>query len=96
MKILYIISQKRSGSKLIENSPGQHKQAISIGEFRMLKCHYLKEEPGELWNWKCNCGAEIKVTTSILTKNPSENTYNFKRRINFVSLKTIITIPVFY
>jgi len=60
MKILYIISQKRSGSTLIENLLGQHKQVISVGEFRMLKGHYLKEGPGELWNWKCNCGVEIK------------------------------------
>lgn len=59
MKILYIISQRRSGSTLIENLLGQHDQFISAGEFRMLKDHYLKQGPGELWDWKCNCGKEV-------------------------------------
>ncbi len=59
MKILYIISQRRSGSSLIENLLGQHEQIISVGEFRMLKGHCLKQGPGELWDWKCNCGKEV-------------------------------------
>ena len=60
MKILYIISQRRSGSTLIENLLGQHDEVISVGEFRMLKNHYFKKGPGYLWDWKCNCGADIE------------------------------------
>jgi len=60
MKLLYIISQRRSGSTLIENLLGQHQQVISVGEFRMLHGHYLKQGPGSIWDWKCNCGVHIE------------------------------------
>lgn len=59
MHIIYIISQRRSGSTLIENLLGQHPNVVSVGEYRLLKDHFHRRGPGKLWKWKCNCGEDI-------------------------------------
>lgn len=61
--ILYIISDKRSGSTLLENSLSKSKEAISLGEVAMLKNHVLKEGPGEKWGWNCSCGKALEDCT---------------------------------
>lgn len=57
--ILYIISDKRSGSTLLENILSKSKEAVSLGEVAMLKNHILKEGPGEKWGWNCSCGEAL-------------------------------------
>lgn len=57
--IVYIVSDRRAGSTLLENMLGQQQGIVSVGEMRMLQGHLKKEGPGEKWNWKCSCGEEI-------------------------------------
>ncbi len=57
--ILYIISDKRSGSTLLENILSKSNEAVSLGEVAMLKNHVLKEGAGEKWGWNCSCGAAL-------------------------------------
>lgn len=57
--IIYIVSDRRSGSTLLENLLGQIPSIVSIGELRMLQGHMKKEGPGEIWSWKCSCNNEI-------------------------------------
>lgn len=59
--ILYIISDKRSGSTLLENILSKSKEAVSLGEVAMLKNHILKEGPGEKWGWNCSCGEALSA-----------------------------------
>jgi len=59
--ILYIISDKRSGSTLLENILSKSNEAVSLGEVAMLKNHILKEGPGEKWGWTCSCGEALTV-----------------------------------
>lgn len=61
--ILYIISDKRSGSTLLENILSKSNEAVSLGEVAMLKNHILKEGPGEKWGWNCSCGEALENCT---------------------------------
>ena len=53
--VIYIISDRRSGSTLLENILSKSNETVSVGELAMLKGHILKEGPGEIWNWNCSC-----------------------------------------
>ena len=57
--VIYIISDRRSGSTLLENILSKSIEIVSIGELAMLKGHIEKNGPGDLWNWNCSCGKTI-------------------------------------
>src|SRR5438552_826210 len=57
--VIYIISDRRSGSTLLENILSKSTETVSISELAMLKGHICKEGPGEIWNWNCSCGKPI-------------------------------------
>jgi len=59
-QILYIVSDRRTGSTLLENLLGQLEGFASVGELRMLQGHLKHEGPGEKWGWKCSCGQEVR------------------------------------
>lgn len=57
--VIYIISDRRSGSTLLENMLSKSSETVSVGELAMLKGHICKEGPGEIWNWNCSCGQPV-------------------------------------
>ena len=57
--VIYIISDRRSGSTLLENILSKSAETVSVGELAMLKGHIYKEGPGELWTWNCSCGKPV-------------------------------------
>ncbi|SFP98894.1 Sulfotransferase family protein [Parafilimonas terrae] len=59
LTVIYIISDRRSGSTLLENMLSKSREILSVGELAMLKGHIYKEGPGELWNWNCSCGKPV-------------------------------------
>ncbi|MEO7210682.1 MAG: sulfotransferase [Chitinophagaceae bacterium] len=93
--ILYIISDKRSGSTLLENILSKSNEAVSLGEVAMLKNHVLKEGPGEKWGWNCSCGEALSACpfwSPVLQKVLSgQNSKEFETKINwpYTSLKAL-------
>ena len=57
--VIYIISDRRSGSTLLENILSKSDETVSVGELAMLKGHIIKHGPGEIWNWNCSCGKAV-------------------------------------
>lgn len=57
--VIYIISDRRSGSTLLENMLSKSSETVSVGELAMLKGHIKKQGPGEIWNWHCSCGQPV-------------------------------------
>ncbi len=57
--ILYIISDQRSGSTLLENILSKSSKTIPVGELRLLY-NYIKEVGvGNTERWKCSCGEKL-------------------------------------
>lgn len=54
--ILYIVSDVRSGSTLLENILSKSNEVVSVGELHHLDSHLHKGKWGSSWNWKCSCG----------------------------------------
>lgn len=59
--VIYVVSDRRSGSTLLENILSKSQQVVSVGELAMLHGHILKTGPGERWNWTCSCGKPVDV-----------------------------------
>ncbi|THD67744.1 hypothetical protein E7Z59_08805 [Robertkochia marina] len=59
MQLLYIMSDIRSGSTLLENILSKSPETISVGELRLLDSHLHKGIWGRRWNWCCSCGEEF-------------------------------------
>jgi hypothetical protein len=57
--ILYIMSDVRSGSTLLENILSKAPNVICVGELHHLDSHLHKGKWGKTWNWKCSCGKSI-------------------------------------
>ncbi|MBS1745033.1 MAG: sulfotransferase [Bacteroidetes bacterium] len=57
--VIYIISDRRSGSTLLENILSKSTETVSVGELAMLKGHIAKQGPGEIWHWNCSCGQPV-------------------------------------
>lgn len=57
--VIYVVSDRRSGSTLLENILSKSQQVVSVGELAMLHGHILKKGPGERWNWTCSCGKPV-------------------------------------
>jgi hypothetical protein len=58
-QILYIASSTRSGSTLLDYTLGKHANVVGIGEYCNIYGHYVKEGPGNAWDWKCSCGQTV-------------------------------------
>ncbi len=93
--ILYIISDKRSGSTLLENILSKSNEAVSLGEVAMLKNHVLKEGPGEKWGWNCSCGktlSECPFWSPVLQKvlkNMDSKEFDTKINWQYTSLYSL-------
>ncbi|WP_431124021.1 sulfotransferase [Flagellimonas flava] len=59
--IIYILSNQRSGSTLIENILSKSSQMVSIGESYLLGGHIQKTGPGGAWDWNCSCGSSMET-----------------------------------
>ena len=57
--LLYIASDVRSGSTLLDMLLGGHSQIEALGELQFLKSHVRREGTGYSWDWKCTCGADF-------------------------------------
>jgi hypothetical protein len=94
--VIYIISDRRSGSTLLENMLSKSGEIISVGELAMIKGHIDKQGPGIFWNWSCSCGKpvlECEFWSKVLTNIYDEN-FQTKTKWPFKSLK--ITISSFF
>ena len=59
--LLYIASDVRSGSTLLDMLIGAHSQVVSLGEIHYLRDHFRKEGTGYSWNWRCTCGQDFNL-----------------------------------
>lgn len=59
--ILYILSNQRSGSTLLENVLSKSSEITSVGELYHLDSHIHKGKWGETWEWNCSCGRSFEV-----------------------------------
>lgn len=59
-KIIYIVSDVRSGSTLLENILSHSPNIISVGELHHLDSHINRGKWGKSWNWSCSCGKSIE------------------------------------
>lgn len=54
--VIYVMSDVRSGSTLLENILSKSDETVSVGEMALLKAHILRTGPGARWSWNCSCG----------------------------------------
>jgi hypothetical protein len=88
------MSDRRSGSTLLENILSKSPETVSVGELAMLKGHILKEGPGDKWNWTCSCNRaveECEFWSPILRNTYNSNPNDFDTNIKwaFKSGKTL-------
>ncbi len=84
--VIYIMSDRRSGSTLLENILSKSEECFSIGELAMLKGHLLKVGPGDKWNYTCSCGEPFTACvfwSSIIEKIFAQNFDHFFTAINW-------------
>lgn len=58
-ELVYIVSDRRAGSTLLQNLLDQIPGMVSVGELRMLQGHLKQEGPGESWAWQCSCRQDL-------------------------------------
>lgn len=93
--VIYIVSDRRSGSTLLENILSKSPEVTSVGELNTLKGHILKQGPGERWNWNCACGQPIlqcPFWKEILTDSYGKAPASFSTNIewNYKSKKLLL------
>ncbi len=94
--VIYIISDRRSGSTLLENMLSKSEEVVSVGELAMLKGHIDKQGPGFFWDWNCSCGKpvlECEFWSKVLQNIYDEN-FQSKTKWPFKSSK--ITVASFF
>ncbi len=92
LTVIYIISDRRSGSTLLENMLSKSGEIISVGELAMLRGHIYKEGPGIFWNWTCSCGKailECEFWSKVLENIYDEN-FQTKTKWPFKSTKIAV------
>lgn len=79
--IIYIMSNERSGSTLIENILSKSPQIVSVGETYLLGGYIHKVGPGFTWDWNCSCGTSLaecdfwnKIYRNLNISDPQEIT----------------------
>src|SRR5690606_31016409 len=58
--IVYIVSDVRSGSTLLENIISRENDVFPVGELHSLGSYLRREGWGAEWQWRCSCGEEIE------------------------------------
>lgn len=58
-KIIFIASDVRSGSTLLDNLISNHPAIRSVGEMTQLTSHLNKGRIGVSWDWRCTCGSQL-------------------------------------
>lgn len=84
--VIYIMSDNRSGSTLLENILSKSNECFSVGELAMLKGHLLKQGPGERWNWNCSCGksfTDCSFWSPILSEAQIKNDAEFLTNVTW-------------
>jgi hypothetical protein len=97
--IIYIMSDNRSGSTLLENILSKSDECFSVGELAMLKGHLLKNGPGEKWNWNCSCGQPFNQCvfwSSIIKKTYQSEPENFFTSINWNFKSKALTLNALF
>src|SRR5690606_36893435 len=76
--IIYIMSDVRSGSTLLENILSNSPDIVSVGELHHLDSHLNKGKWGVTWDWKCSCGSEFSDCSfwSTVLENLKEKRLN--------------------
>lgn len=59
--LVYIASDVRSGSTLLDLILGSHPLIASVGEIQFLSDHFLRTGTGYSWDWRCTCGEYFDV-----------------------------------
>jgi hypothetical protein len=90
--VIYIISDRRSGSTLLENMLSKSEEVVSVGELAMLKGHIIKQGPGEIWNWNCSCGQPVMQCEfwSRVLKNIYDEKFETKINWKYKSAKNLV------
>lgn len=60
-KIIFIASDVRSGSTLLDNLISNHPEVHSVGEMTQLASHLNKGRIGVSWDWRCTCGSTLNT-----------------------------------
>lgn len=58
--IIYIMSNQRSGSTLIENILSKSSETVSVGESFLLGGYIHRTGPGKVFDWRCSCGETLE------------------------------------
>ena len=58
--LIYIASDVRSGSTLLDYLLSNNDNIISIGEFALLNDHLNRKGWGVSWDWCCSCGQHLE------------------------------------
>ena len=97
---MYVVSDRRSGSTLLENILSKSSEVTSVGELAMLKGHILKQGPGERWNWSCSCGLPVNecnfwspVLKSTYEKDPASFDTNIEWNFKSKKLLSVSFFP---
>src|SRR5215831_19303761 len=98
--VMYVVSDRRSGSTLLENILSKSSEVTSVGELAMLKGHILKQGPGERWNWSCSCGLPVNecnfwspVLKSTYEKDPASFDTNIEWNFKSKKLLSVSFFP---
>ena len=59
--LIYIASDNRSGSTLLDYLLSNHDQMVSVGELLNLDDHLNHIGFGKFWNWSCSCGKPLEA-----------------------------------
>ena len=91
--LIYVMSDVRSGSTLLENILSKSEETVSVGEMALLKNHIFRTGPGAKWNWNCSCGMPpsacpfwSRVLSDVSVTDPHFNTaveWNYRSRKMF-------------
>lgn len=88
VEVIYIMSDNRSGSTLLENIFSKSDECFSVGELAMLKGHILKNGPGDKWNYTCSCGkalSDCEFWSPIIKELYDTDKENFFTAVNMAS-----------
>lgn len=89
--VIYIISDRRSGSTLLENMLSKSEETVSVGELAMMRDHICKEGPGIFWDWNCSCGQPILQCEfwGKVLDNVYDDTFETKINWSYQSLEAL-------
>lgn len=59
MNIVYVASDTRSGSTMLDYLLGENPDIVSVGEIRFLHSHVVRAGVGHSYDWKCSCGETL-------------------------------------